>query len=357
MFLRNTIAIRYNNFLPASFENFPRKHVLAICAISLFMAFILISTPAKESEERLYAIPLDLKIPPQPEETSVNSRTQKSVTDAPIIAQIPTAKPIVFTSPAQAPDLERADADTKPHIPDWQTLRVRPGDSLSRIFKRVGLNDQVLYGIIRSTVEAKDLRKLHPGQELSFQIRDGELQAVRYTKSPLETLFIERNGEVFSASKALRNPEIKLRYSHAVIEDSLFTAGSKQALPHSIIMGLTNIFGGVIDFAYDIRKGDSFYVLYEERLLDGKKYDTGKILAASFSNHIEELCSINFCAISGTRISLCRTREALSMNLSSAEISASPRQCMQALNCRSLPTASARFPSAVANVWYGTMFG
>ncbi|MEZ0151677.1 MAG: peptidoglycan DD-metalloendopeptidase family protein, partial [Candidatus Reddybacter sp.] len=64
-----------------------------------------------------------------------------------------------------------------------------------------------------------------------------------------------------------------------------------------------NIFGWDIDFALDIRKGDEFSVLYDEKFLDGEKVGSGDILAATFSNHgatfnavryIEQDGSINY---------------------------------------------------------------
>ncbi len=48
--------------------------------------------------------------------------------------------------------------------------------------------------------------------------------------------------------------------------------------------GLANIFGGVIDFVQDPRKGDTIHLVYEDLYLDGKKYKDGDIIAASFTN-------------------------------------------------------------------------
>ena len=49
-------------------------------------------------------------------------------------------------------------------------------------------------------------------------------------------------------------------------------------------MELANIFGWDIDFALDIRAGDHFTVIYEERFLNGEKIGNGPILAAEFVN-------------------------------------------------------------------------
>ncbi len=277
MYLRNIAGVRYNKLLP---HGFPKQHVAAVFFIGSIIAAFSVSSPANIAQEQRRAIPIELDLPaespPMPAETVPADKE-------------PARGIAISSSQADAPPPPTADAAVRSEpepLPSatWMTLPVRPGDSLSRLFQRVGLNDSVVHQLIKSSPQAKDLRSLHPGEELGVQILDGQLQAVRYTKSPLETLIIERDGTGFAASRSLRETEIKLQYSTAVITDNLFNAGDKASLPHSVIMGLANIFGGVIDFVYDIRSGDSFSVLYEEHYLDGSKYDAGQIVAATFTN-------------------------------------------------------------------------
>ena len=61
-------------------------------------------------------------------------------------------------------------------------------------------------------------------------------------------------------------------------------AAQNAGVSQNIIMELANIFGWDIDFALDIRKGDSFTLLYEELFRDGEKISDGNILAAEFIN-------------------------------------------------------------------------
>ena len=49
-------------------------------------------------------------------------------------------------------------------------------------------------------------------------------------------------------------------------------------------MELAGIFGWDIDFALDIRKGDHFEILYQERVVEGEVVGRGKIIAAIFTN-------------------------------------------------------------------------
>ena len=73
----------------------------------------------------------------------------------------------------------------------------------------------------------------------------------------------------------------------AIISSSLFLAGQEAGLSQNMIMEMANIFGGVIDFVLDPRKGDTIQLIYEELYLDGEKYQDGEIIAASFTNQGE----------------------------------------------------------------------
>ena len=59
-------------------------------------------------------------------------------------------------------------------------------------------------------------------------------------------------------------------------------------------MELANIYGHVIDFVYEIRKGDQFVVTFEKRYLDGEFIEYGNILAAEFINAGESFIAVRF---------------------------------------------------------------
>ncbi|MEQ8515278.1 MAG: peptidoglycan DD-metalloendopeptidase family protein, partial [Chromatocurvus sp.] len=84
-----------------------------------------------------------------------------------------------------------------------------------------------------------------------------------------------------------REPETRQAWASGEIESSLFLAGRDAGLSSNLIMELANVFGGVIDFVLDPRRGDTMHVLYEELYLDGEKFADGRIIAASFTNRGE----------------------------------------------------------------------
>jgi len=66
-------------------------------------------------------------------------------------------------------------------------------------------------------------------------------------------------------------------------------------------MQLADIFAWDVDFALDIRSGDSFLVIYEERYLNGEKLDDGDVLAAEFSNQGHRYQALRFVDDDGNR--------------------------------------------------------
>jgi murein DD-endopeptidase MepM/ murein hydrolase activator NlpD len=79
--------------------------------------------------------------------------------------------------------------------------------------------------------------------------------------------------------------QARLAHVSGAIERSLFEAGLSIGLSDRQILTLAEIFGWDIDFALDVRAGDSFSVIYEKKYWLGRKIDDGPILAAEFVNN------------------------------------------------------------------------
>lgn len=68
------------------------------------------------------------------------------------------------------------------------------------------------------------------------------------------------------------------------IRHSLFGATDEAGLPDSVASKLVDLFGTEIDFHTDLRKGDSFSVVYETIYDEGSSIRSGRVLAAEFIN-------------------------------------------------------------------------
>ncbi|MFZ2523197.1 MAG: peptidoglycan DD-metalloendopeptidase family protein, partial [Minisyncoccia bacterium] len=63
-----------------------------------------------------------------------------------------------------------------------------------------------------------------------------------------------------------------------------FLTAQEAGIEDKATLELANIFSSDIDFATDIKEGDSFSLVYEKRTLDGKPAGAGKVLGAKFTN-------------------------------------------------------------------------
>jgi len=178
----------------------------------------------------------------------------------------------------------------------WQTSKVQNGDSLARIFKRLGFSAQTTYAV--STAKGKDtklLKKLNIGDTIRIASDNNKnLIALEYPLSKFETLFINLVGDNYLSHKETKHIEIRETFVHGVIKSNFWNAGVTAGLNDNQIINLANIFGWDIDFALDIRTDDSFHILFEKQYVDGEYIGTGKILVAEFINQDEIFQAIRF---------------------------------------------------------------
>ena len=70
-------------------------------------------------------------------------------------------------------------------------------------------------------------------------------------------------GQDISIQKIVKDIEKVKSISIGEIKSSFYESGLKANMPDSIIMDFAFIFGWDIDFIFDVRKGDTFSVIYE----------------------------------------------------------------------------------------------
>ncbi len=284
---------------------FPKAHLLAVGGLSatlLVTAVAAYSTKSPEYATRnTYEIPLSLTTDQSTAQTSetLAIRTLAAPQENTATATISTIEQAETTSISttqqaiQSPIQTETTAAQETHpikvepletFIDWHIETVKQGDNLSLLFQRAGLSDVELYRFLSSSKDAAKLKRIYPGQEISFHVDNGQLAGLRYQKNRLEHVEFSKTEKGFSKETTSIQPDIKVAYREATILNSLFLAGTDAGIEEGVIMELASIFGWDVDFALDIRTNDSFKVMYEEQFVDGKKIGNGAILAAEFTN-------------------------------------------------------------------------
>lgn len=182
---------------------------------------------------------------------------------------------------------------------EWQTVTVGAGENLSVIFDRLHLSPAVLFQIVSLGEETMALQRLNPGEQIEFRISDGKLHALKYEPNLTTTLLVTSEDNKFRSETIVTKLETRLKERTGLIQDSLYQAGLDAGLSDNLIMRFVNIYGWDIDFALDIRKGDHFKIIYEERFKHGKKVGDGSILVTEFSNQGKNLRAVRYTSPEG----------------------------------------------------------
>ena len=214
---------------------------------------------------------------------------------------------LATTSPAASP-AARIGLPTTPAIApaapleaEWQVAAVRRNDTLERLFRRHGLSPADLQCLIESGPLDKRLHEVHPGDEIKFTADAvGGLTRLSYSPRPLERLEFERGEAGCDGRRIEAAPVVTTAARHAVIDHSLWLAGTKSGLNDRVIVALAKLFQWDIDFVLDIRKGDEFSLVYEEHHHEGE-FIGFEILAAEFVNQGRAYRAVRYVDEAGER--------------------------------------------------------
>lgn len=179
-----------------------------------------------------------------------------------------------------------------------RTELTRATDTADTLLRRLGVFDPTLATFMRANNDTRRLFEGKPGKQVQARVdADGaayELVArfapsnVSQQQTHFNRVTIERSSGNWRASAELVPLQAQVRVGGGTIETSLFAATDQSSLSDSIAVQLVELFSGDIDFHRQLRRGDTFSLVYEALMADDQPITwgegTGRILAAEFVN-------------------------------------------------------------------------
>lgn len=161
---------------------------------------------------------------------------------------------------------------------------VKKGATFTSTWREIGGDADevtaVLDALKGSGVNAGALRV---GEELTITHRDGDIVEVRKKHGENATVILSRNehGEFSVAVDKLQITTKERRVTGAIVS-SLGDSAAGLNIPYSLVDDFVDLFSNRVEFTKDIQPGDSFTVVYEDRVSeDGERLAPGVIKAAS----------------------------------------------------------------------------
>lgn len=262
---------------PTGELSYPKNRLLAASGITALLCFTLMVYPSRQVEAKKTFLDLSAEeVSYTDEQADFFDDLDSGIINVDYSLGDESTAEIVETA-------ETTEADQNAQ----QTVVVKSGDTLSSIFSNVGLSNAVLMGIFEQAPKAKRFTNLKINQKLVFTFNtDGTLKELTSDISPLKSIHITHTEEknAYSFSEQIKQTSTEQQLASGTITQTLLGATKEAGLSYKLTLDLANIFGYDIDFAQDLRKGDSFGVVYEQKKIDDKVVSSGNILAARFTN-------------------------------------------------------------------------
>ena len=183
--------------------------------------------------------------------------------------------------------------------------RIRSGETLSDILTRydVPQADRLLWS--RTMKRNFGSETLPAGRELAlyfakakFSSRgqySGQLKALEVDQSDAYTLTMERGIRGILVQKREKPYDVEIKTVSGSVASSFFEDGRKAGLHPALLSQLADIFTWDIDLEKEIRAGDTFKILYEQRSRKGQEGKPSlRILAAELLNAGQKFTAIYF---------------------------------------------------------------
>jgi murein DD-endopeptidase MepM/ murein hydrolase activator NlpD len=190
------------------------------------------------------------------------------------------------------------DALAAQHLVLARSEVTRANDTADTLTKRLGVSDAELDAFLQSDATSRKLWQGRAGKMVSATTDDSGKLTQLVARYPAERddqfsthfsrLTIARSEQGFTSKVETVPLGTTTRLASGTVRTSLFAATDDANVPDPIATQMADMFSTDIDFHRELRKGDTFSVVYEALTADGEpvpwNQGAGRVLAAEFVN-------------------------------------------------------------------------
>jgi murein DD-endopeptidase MepM/ murein hydrolase activator NlpD len=174
-----------------------------------------------------------------------------------------------------------ASADSAPVEREQQ---IQSGDTLSSVLSRLKIDELDSQRLLTTDAIRQIASQLRIGQRVqATTTANGQLIDINFP-GVNGGLHITRRGDDFVSQSVEGVLESRIIMRSGRISSSLFAATDSAGIPESVADKIADVFSTQINFRDDLRRGDTFSVVYAVNYRNGEPVATGKVLAAEFVN-------------------------------------------------------------------------
>lgn len=219
---------------------------------------------------------------------AAGKHTQQQAPAATTAATVTAAISSVMPQPLQQAGSQMAAAIAPVAIPTTREGEIDEGQTFADMLADQGVDDATADDAMNALAAVYDLRHLQAGQDVTLNfMRSGNnetLMSAVFQPDDMHEMTVARQSATAPFKGSVRNiPVTRQRIAAEVtIRTTLYEAGDRAGVPHSVMAALIRTYAHDVDFQRDIQPGDSFEVLYDQpTTAKGRAVGEGTIIYAA----------------------------------------------------------------------------
>jgi murein DD-endopeptidase len=150
---------------------------------------------------------------------------------------------------------------------------IKSGDTLARIFSRLGLSRTSMYAVLDADQEYLVLEPLLPKEKYTFTLdENGDLESLtRRIDISKSVSYVRHDSGAFSYEEQITPITYTQRVVHSKVVGNFYVSAKKIGLSDSNILIIHDVLNGRVNFRKDLRENDRFDVILKSGSIDGVK--------------------------------------------------------------------------------------
>ena len=165
--------------------------------------------------------------------------------------------------------------------------KIKPGDSLSGILKSYSVKEKEIQKISK-ILNKTNAKNFSQNQTIKLTLENNQNFKkvlnilIPISKSRKLEIFKEIKNNSYATREIVTNLKKRIVLKEGTIKSSLYRSATEESISPNVIIEFARLYGFQIDFQRDIRKNDSFQIIYEVFVDEnGKIFENGNILYAN----------------------------------------------------------------------------
>jgi len=162
---------------------------------------------------------------------------------------------------------------------------MQSGDTLASALSRLKIDDLEIQRLLATDAVRQLASSVRAGKRIqATTTQDGQLLTIQFERGNAPALRVRRQGEAFVAEDSSDLVETRVMMRSGRVQSSLYGATDSAGIPDKIADQMAETFSTSLDFRNELRRGDTFSVIYTVNYRNGEPTAAGKLLAAEFVN-------------------------------------------------------------------------